>query len=123
MAAMASLAAQRQGKFWQMHDALFARHADLSEQAILAIAKDIALNVQRFESDLHSPAIQELMQRDIADGDRAGVQGTPTLFIDGQRFNGPINLESLKPVLDQELKTHKDEVKTTAALNGSKATH
>lgn len=115
-AASAALAAQRQGKFWQMHDALFANHHDLSEQNVTALAKNIGLNMQQFERDLHSPAILETMQQDIADGDRAGVQGTPTLFVDGQRFNGPLTLEVLKPVLDQMLKSSTTDGKTTAAL-------
>jgi protein-disulfide isomerase len=116
-AATAALAAQKQGKFWQMHDALFAHHDDLSESSVLAIAKGLGLDMARFQADLKSPAIQQTLQRDIADGDRAGVPGTPTLYIDGQRLNGPVTLEVLKPVVEAELKP-KTDTKTTAA-NGS----
>jgi protein-disulfide isomerase len=115
-AATAALAAHRQGKFWPMHDALFANHDDLSEQNVTALAKSIGLDMQQFERDLHSTAVEQTVQQDIADGDRAGVQGTPTLFIDGQRFNGPLVVKILKPVLDQQLKSVQG-AKTTAALH------
>ena len=103
-AATAALAAQRQGKFWPMHDALFAHHNDLSRQNVLAIAKNIGLDMHRFEADLNAPETMQTIQHDVADGDRAGVQGTPTIFINGQKFNGPIQLDVLKPVLEDELK-------------------
>lgn len=113
-AATAALAAQKQGKFWQMHDALFAHHDDLSQPNVLAIAKGLGLDMQRFQADLKSPAVQQTVQKDIADGDRAGVPGTPTLYIDGQRLNGPVILEVLKPIIEAELKP-KTAVKSAAA--------
>lgn len=115
-AAAAALAAHRQGKFWPMHDALFANHEDLSEQNVTALAKRIGLDMQRFERDLHSTAVEQAVQQDIADGDRAGVQGTPTLFIDGQRFNGPLVMQILKPIVGEQLKLLQG-AKTTAALH------
>lgn len=115
-AAVAALAAQRQGKFWQMHDALFANR-DLSEQNVIALAKKIGLDMTQFQRDVHSPEIEQTMQKDIADGDHAGVEGTPTLFIDGQRFNGPLTASALKPVLDQVLKSLQGDPKATAFLH------
>jgi protein-disulfide isomerase len=114
-AAGAALAAHRQGRFWQMHDALFAHHSDLSKEAVFGIAKNLGLDMARFELDLNSTSVQQNIQSDIADGERAGVQGTPTLFIDGQRFNGPISLDVLKPVLDSAIKQEHKEVKTAQA--------
>jgi protein-disulfide isomerase len=118
-AAAAALAAQKQGKFWQMHDALFAHHQDLSEPSVLALAKSLGLDMQRFQADLKSPAVEQVVKRDIADGDRAGVPGTPTLYVDGQRLNGPLTLEVLKPVIEAELKQPKAEPKTASVT----ATH
>lgn len=103
-AAAAAVAAQRQGKFWAMYDAMFAAHDDLSRDNILALAQKNGLDLKRFQADLDSVEVKEAITRDIQDGDRLGVSGTPTLFIDGQRYNGPIELESLKPVLEAELK-------------------
>jgi protein-disulfide isomerase len=114
-AATAALAAHQQGKFWAMHDALFAHHNDLSKTYIFSVATSLGIDMQKFEADLKSPTLQKTLETDIADGDRAGVPGTPTLFIDGQRFNGPITLEVLKPVLEKELKQG-PETKTVAAL-------
>jgi protein-disulfide isomerase len=117
LAAAAALAAHKQGKFWPLHDALFANRGSLSRQAILALAAGLGLDLKRLESDLDSPEIKQAVARDIEDGDRAGVEGTPTLFINGRRYNGAITLEALKPVLDAELQ-HPHSV--TAALHSLK---
>jgi protein-disulfide isomerase len=103
-AAKAALAAHKQQKFWAMHDALFADHRNLSPASIEKIAKNLGLDMARFDADLHSPAIEQEINTEITQGDQAGVGGTPTLFINGQRFNGPIQLEALKPLLDTQLK-------------------
>jgi 2-hydroxychromene-2-carboxylate isomerase len=104
LAAAAALAAQKQGKFWQMHDALFAAHDQLSRDKVFELARQNGLDMKRFETDLNSTAVREEIMRDVQDGDKAGVEGTPTLFINGQRYNGPILVSSLKPVFDAELK-------------------
>jgi protein-disulfide isomerase len=104
LAAAAAVSAQRQGKFWEMHDALFASHRDLSRPTILGLASAIGLDVKRFEADLDSAEVRSTVARDMEDGNRIGVMSTPTLFIDGRHFNGPIKLSVLKPLLDEELK-------------------
>jgi protein-disulfide isomerase len=104
LAADAAVAAQKQGKFWPMYDSLFRIHDDLSRANILTIAKSNGLDMSRFQSDVDSTEVRETVIRDVQDGDRAGVEGTPTIFIDGQRYNGPIDISSLKPILDAELK-------------------
>lgn len=104
-AAAAALAAQKQGKFWQMHDAMFANRDNLTAQNILALAQNLGLDTKRFQSDLNSTEVRETITRDVQDGDTAGVQGTPTIFINGQRYNGPIEENTLKPILDAALKT------------------
>ncbi|MFL6350290.1 MAG: DsbA family protein [Bryobacteraceae bacterium] len=104
LAAAAAVAAHRQGKFWPMYDAMFATRDGLSKENLVALAQKNGLDLKRFEADLDATEVKEAITRDVQDGDRAGVEGTPTLFIDGQRYNGPIELGSLKPVLDAELK-------------------
>ncbi len=104
LAAAAALAAQKQGKFWEMHNAMFAHHDELSRANILVLAKQSGLDMKRFQEDLDSTAVHENVIRDVQDGDHAGVEGTPTLFINGQRYNGPIALDALKPVFESELK-------------------
>lgn len=115
-AAAAAVAAQRQGKFWQMHDALFASHNDLSRPAILALASAIGLDMKRFESDLDSPEVKKAVTRDQEEGFNLGVMSTPTLFIDGQHYNGMIKLEALKPILDAELKHPAGAARKTASV-------
>ena len=101
-AATAALAAQKQGKFWPMHDAMFSAQ-NLSRENIFALAQQNGLDMKRFESDLSATDVHETLVRDIQDGDRAGVLGTPTIFINGKRYNGQIQRDALKPVLDAEL--------------------
>jgi len=115
LAAHAAIAAGLQGKFWQMHDAMFAHHDDLSPTTIDTLAKQIGLDMNRFTNDIGSVQVRESVIRDQQDGERAGVQGTPTIFIDGQRYNGPINLNYLKLVLDAELK-HQSAPKQSASI-------
>ncbi len=81
-AALAALAAQDQGKFWQMHDALFAL-GKLSLKTITGAAQKIGLNMKKFKKDLDSRQVRERLAKDLIDADRAEVHGTPTLFING----------------------------------------
>ncbi|HXB74306.1 MAG TPA: thioredoxin domain-containing protein [Candidatus Acidoferrales bacterium] len=104
ISAAAALAANQQGKFWQMHDVMFANHGGLSRKAIMEWAAGLGLDMKRFTADLDSPGIKQAVMRDMDDGNKAGVDATPTLFIDGQKYNGALALDALKPVIEAELK-------------------
>lgn len=104
LAATAAVAAQKQGKFWPMHDILFAHPNDLSRKSILAYAKQAGLDPDKLESDMDTTEVRETVVRDVQDGTTANVQGTPTIFINGQKYNGAITYDALKPILDAELK-------------------
>jgi protein-disulfide isomerase len=104
ISAAAALAAHQQGKFWQMHDIMFANHGNLSRKAIMEWAAGLGLDMMRFTADLDSPAIKQAVKRDMEDGTRAGVDATPTVFIDGQKYNGALALDAIKPVIEAELK-------------------
>ena len=104
LAAAAAIAAQKQGKFWPLHDAMFANRDDLSRNNLLLLAKQTGMDMNRFETDIDSTEVRETVVRDVQDGNRAGVDGTPTIFINGQKYNGPITVETLKPILDAQLK-------------------
>jgi protein-disulfide isomerase len=104
LAASAALAAQKQGKFWAMHNAMFEHHRDLKLPALLALAKQNGLDLKRFQADMNSKDVKDTIAKDIRDGDAANVEGTPTLFIDGQRYNEQIDLALLKPLIEGELK-------------------
>ncbi len=104
ISAAAALAAHQQGKFWPMHDVMFANRSKLSRQWILEWAKIIGMDMPRFTADLDSDAIKKAVLRDMADGDKAGVEGTPTVFLNGQRYNGDLAPERFQAVIDSELK-------------------
>ena len=104
ISAAASLAAHAQGKFWPMHDVMFANRPKLSRESILVWAKEIGLDMKRFTADLDSDAIKKAVGRDHADGDKAGVEGTPTVFLNGQRYNGDLAPDVIKPVIEGQLK-------------------
>ncbi len=103
MASAAALAAQAQGKFWPMHDKLFAHHASLSPETISAMAAEIGLNVARFRADMQAAPIRRTIDQDVADGDKLIVDSTPTFFINGKKYNGTLEMMVLKPILDAEL--------------------
>jgi protein-disulfide isomerase len=83
-AAIAALAAWKQGKFWEMHHELFANQKDLSDAKVEAIAKQLGLKMEKFNQDLKDPSIGSLIDRDISSAVQANVQGTPTIFVNGR---------------------------------------
>jgi protein-disulfide isomerase len=104
LAAAAALAANRQGKFWQLHDAMFADRTHLTRTNILAMADKAGLDVKRFQQDWDSAAVKQSLAKDVGDGDKIGVDSTPTLYIDGQRYNGALALDAIRPIIDKEIK-------------------
>jgi protein-disulfide isomerase len=104
MAAAAAVAAHKQGKFWALHDSMFANRRDLSRPAILALAAKAGLEIKRFTADFDSPETRNAVMRDREDGDKAGITGTPTVFINGQHYNGPLDMEKIRPIIEAELK-------------------
>jgi len=115
LAAAAALSARNQGKFWPMYDRLFAQQGNLSRKGILALASGAGLDMKRFQTDLDSAEVKKAVDKDITDGEHIGVDSTPTLFMNGHRYNGPITLAALKPVIDGELKHPGAATKTGAA--------
>ena len=107
LAAQAAIAAHQQGKFWPMHDTLFAHRRDLSRASILALANATGVDMKKFQGDLDSIETKKAVARDMQDGDRAGVEGTPTVYINGRKYNGALDLPAIRPVIEQELKNAK----------------
>ena len=105
LAAEAALAAHAQGKFWPMHDRLYANFRTLSQEKIDQIAREVGLDLVRFTKDLKSGKYKPVVAKEQAEGEQAGVAGTPTLFVDGKHYNGPIETQALEDVLQAELKT------------------
>jgi protein-disulfide isomerase len=101
-AAIAAMAAGKQGKFWEFHDRLFLEYNKLSDQKIRDIAKSLGLNMTDFETQMKSPKILSQIQKDIVDGRQAAVTGTPTVFINGRRVRNWSQNE-LQMLINKEL--------------------
>ncbi len=101
-AALASLAAHRQGKFWQYHDLLFENQKSLSEAKYTELAKKLGFDLERFNRDYKAPTTQQILDRDMADAQLAGVRGTPTIFVNGRRLKER-NIKDLQQMINQEL--------------------
>ena len=98
-AAAASEAAARQGRFWEMHDLLFANQRHLEPDDLSRQAERLGLDLERFAADEADPAIAARVARDVESGERSGVEGTPSLFVDGVLYRGPRDRESLARAL------------------------
>ena len=96
LAAEAALAAKEQGKFWEMHDKLFANQQALDRRDLEKYAQEIGLNMDKFKADLDSPAHQEGVDDELAEGKKIGAHGTPTFFINGKPFVARSRYEQFK---------------------------
>jgi len=100
--------AATQGKFWEAHDAIFAysrRHGpeSLGSDAFASIAASLRLDANKLEADVASHHYLERIKNDFNGGIRSGVNGTPTFFINGKRFDDAASVESLSEALREEL--------------------
>jgi protein-disulfide isomerase len=106
-AAEASLCAEDQGKFWEMHDAMFAAQNELTVDQLTAKAGALELDAQQFSQCLASNKYVERVELDIKEGERVGVPGTPALYINGRPVplvQGVSPFEQLAAVIDDELR-------------------
>jgi protein-disulfide isomerase len=103
IAAEAAEAAALQGKFWEMHDLLFERQAFLEPDIIPRWAEMIGLSLERFQNDNKQGVVEKRIQEDRRSGIRSGVNGTPTFFINGTRYDGAPDYISLLAALESEL--------------------
>jgi protein-disulfide isomerase len=95
MAAEAAEATASQGRFWEMHEVLFADQQALEDEDLVARARRLGLDVARFEQELASGVHAARVRRDFRSGVRSGVNGTPTFFVNGARHDGAWDLETL----------------------------
>lgn len=99
-AAQAALAAHAQGKFHEMHDALFAKKTHKREETI-AIAKELGLDEAKFLADFDAAAAK--IKTEVAEGDGVGVEGTPTIFFNNRPYKGPLHARYMAMWIDEEL--------------------
>jgi len=87
-AAIAAEAANLQGKFWEMHDAIYENQGSLNENFLIELAEKIGLNVSQFKTDIRKAELEEKVDSDFESGIASGVNGTPSFFVNDKKFNG-----------------------------------
>lgn len=109
MAAMASQAASKQGKFWEYHQMLFEKQAEWGhkpspeKQFFLGYAKLLGLDLVKFEVEMQNQETSAQLSIDVADGNALGVKGTPTIFVNGQMLEN-LDANLLKSMIEERLK-------------------
>jgi len=102
LAHQAALAAKEQGKFWEMHDLLFANQSAVKRDDLLAYATKLGLDLDRFKKDLDDDRIKKFIEADKTEGERLGVQGTPTFFVNANSYSGAVSFDQLKQLVQRE---------------------
>ncbi len=105
LAAEASEAAGAQGKFWQMHDAIFEHQSQLSAVLIPVLAERLGLDMKRVVEDLGARRYRDKVRADFMGAVRSGAAGTPTFFINGERYEGVYDEDALVAALDVAART------------------
>jgi protein-disulfide isomerase len=103
-AALASEAARAQGKFWEMHDKLFAGQANLDRPSLDKYAQEIGLNMSKFKESMDKEQGKDRIKRDMDDAAKLGARGTPNFFINGRNLRGAQPIDAFKGVIDEEIK-------------------
>lgn len=103
-AAAAAEAADAQGAFWAMHEHLFEHQKALEDHDLQQYAVDLGLEPEHFERDRTSPEVARRIARDQASGDRSGVQGTPTFYVNNARHDGPYDVDSLRSAITAQFR-------------------
>lgn len=105
-AAQAAVAAQEQGKFWEYHDLIFQNYRNLSDEKLEEFRETLKLNPEKFKKAMEAPATSTRINADKNEGTRAGVRGTPTVFVNGRMIR-PARLENIKDAVAKALKERK----------------
>lgn len=115
-AALAFMAAHRQGKAWAMHDKMFSHNTALTRADLDGYAKEIGLDMVKFAKDMDDPKLKEEVEADQKLGNSLGASGTPTFFINGRQLVGAQPFEKFKEVIDEEIKKADELIKGGTAV-------
>ena len=113
-AAVAALAAEPSGKFWEFHDMLFSNYNRLNDQKIQEIVGLLGLDETKFKEQQKNSAITQRIRQDYEEGIRIGVRGTPTIFINGKKLRDR-GIKSMEAVIEKELRKQQEKNQTKAA--------
>lgn len=100
-AAIAAIAAQQQGKFWEFHDALFENQDSLTDAKFIEIATNLGLDIEKFKADMKNEKFEKQVADDMALATQLGVRGTPGFFVNGVQVRGARPLPYFKELVDQ----------------------
>ena len=108
LAATVAEASGKQGKFWEMHDLIFQNQSDWSEEKNASVifakyANDLGLDLEQFQKDLTSEEIKAKIESDYKSGVKAGVNSTPSFFLNGKKMENPRNYDDFKNAIEQAL--------------------
>ena len=92
-----------QGKFWQYHDTLYAKAPKLGPADLKVYAKETGLDTASFDQCLESGKHKNIVQKDLAEGAKLGLTGTPSFFINGREISGAQPLEAFAAIIEEEL--------------------
>lgn len=102
-AAIAANCAEKQGKYWEVHGMLMSNQRALEEADLERTAREAKLDIEKWQACRQDPSVEAEVKKDMEDGAKAGVQGTPAFFINGLFINGAQPYERFKSIIDREL--------------------
>ena len=102
-ASLATEAAGKQGKFWEMHDILFENQRSLDSDHIFLFAHKLGLNLDRFRYDIQQKSLIDKVENDFESGIKSGVNAIPTFFVNGEKYNGIFSDDQLLHYLRDRL--------------------
>jgi protein-disulfide isomerase len=116
-AARAAVAAQKQGKFWQMHHAMFANQSSLDDAGLVKLATEVGLDLKEFDADRRSEAVADAVSADRKAAEKLVLRGTPSVFINGRLFDSDhfSIVEDLHPWIELEVKLKTGRAATATA--------
>jgi protein-disulfide isomerase len=100
LGSLAAESAGLQGKFWEMHDMIFENQSFLSPEGIEKFAESLSLNMGEFHRGLESEELANRIRRDFLGGARSGVNGTPSFFLNREKYEGPLDPDAFRQLLE-----------------------
>ena len=98
-AALAAEAAALQNKFWEMHDYIYEHQQRLDDKSLLGYAEKLGLDLKRFKNDIKLDTLTNKVEQDFESGARSGVNGTPSFYVNGKKYNGDWELDAFEEFL------------------------
>lgn len=93
-----------EGLFWEMHDLIYENQSDLNIELFFTLARSLNLSPAKLKEVLTNQTFDQKIQRDFIGGVKSGVNGTPTIYINGARYSGPVEFQNLVSTIDEMIK-------------------